>query len=158
VKSLLRCLSVSALALLVLGAVSAEEKKKADDKKPAAFAAVFAFPKAVTLSDDQQKKVEELKKEYTPKLEEMQKKLAGIMTPERQKAQKEALDKAKADGKKGKDLTEAGMAALKLTEAESKQLAETRTAQTKLTDEIKKKKMELLTEEQKKALQPKPKN
>jgi len=155
-RSLLRCLSVSALALLFVPAVRAEEKK--EDKKPAPFANVFTFPKTITLTDDQQKKLDDLKKEYTPKLEELKKATDVIMTPERVKAQKEAIDKAKADGKKGKELTEAGQAALKLTEDETKKLADTKAAQNKLNAEISKKKTDLLTEEQRKALQPKPKD
>jgi len=158
VRSLLRCLPVFAFALVFTLAASAEDKKKADEpKKPAPFANVFTFPKTVTLAADQQKKLDELKKEYTPKLEELKKQQDAILTADRVKAQKEALAKAKADGKKGKELNEAGQAALKLTEAETKQLAESKMAQSKLMGEINKKKMEVLTDEQKKALQPKPK-
>src|SRR4051812_20192696 len=81
VRSLIRLLSVFALAFLVAGTVRAEDKKpvekkpvdkKDEVKKPATpFAGMFAFPKTVTLSEDQQKKLDELKKEYTPKLEEL---------------------------------------------------------------------------------------
>jgi hypothetical protein len=160
VKSLLSCLSACALILSCVVAASADEKKpadkKADDvKKPAPYAAVFSFPKTITLTDDQTKKLEALKTEYTPKLEEFKKQLDVLMTPERLKAQKEAMDKAKADGKKGKELNDAGLAALKLSEAETKQLNEVKAAQGKVMGEINKKKAELLTEEQKKALQPK---
>jgi len=141
-----------------LVSVASAEGKKADDvKKPGAFAGAFSFPKSITLTDDQTKKVDGLKKEYTPQLEEMKKKLDVIMTADRLKAQKEAIDKAKADGKKGKELVEAGQAAIKLSPDETKQLTEIRAGQGKLMGEINKKKMELLTEEQKKALQPKPK-
>jgi hypothetical protein len=157
VKSLLRCLSVAALALGFAVAVSAEEKK-AEDKKAVPFANVFTFPKTITVDADQQKKLDALKTEYTPKLEELKKKMDTILTADRVKAQKEAIDKAKADGKKGKELSEAGQAALKLSEAETKDLAELKTAQGKLMGEINKKKTELLTDEQKKALQPKPKD
>ena len=156
-RSLLRCLSVAALALGFAVAVSAEEKK-AEDKKPTPFATVFTFPKTITVDADQQKKLDALKTEYTPKLEELKKKMDTILTADRVKAQKEAIEKAKADGKKGKELSEAGQAALKLSEAETKDLAELKTAQGKLMGEINKKKTELLTDEQKKALQPKPKD
>jgi hypothetical protein len=154
---MLRCLSVAALALGFAAAVSAEEKK-ADDKKPAPFAAMFAFPKTITLTEDQQKKLDELKKEFTPKFTELKTKVDPIMTADRVKAQKEAVEKAKADGKKGKDVADAGTAALKLTEAETKTLAETKAANAKINAELTKKKMEILTDEQKKALQPKPKD
>ncbi len=152
-KSLLRCLSVSVLTLGFAVAASSEETK-ADEKKPVPFANVFTFPKTITLADDQQKKIDDLKKEYTPKLEELKKKADTILTPDRVKAQKEAIDKAKSDGKKGKELAEAGQAALKLTEAETKDLADTKAAQGKLMAEINKKKTDLLTDEQKKLLKP----
>lgn len=157
-RSLLRCLPVLAVTLVFACTASAEEKKKAEEaKKPAPFANVFTFPKTVTLAADQQKKLDDLKKEYTPRLEELKKQQDAILTADRLKAQKEATDKARADGKKGKDLAEAGQTALKLNAAEAKQLAESRTAQGKLMAEINKKKLEVLTDEQKKALQPKPK-
>jgi hypothetical protein len=153
VKSLLRCLSVSAVALAFYGLSATAAEKKDDKKSP--FANVFTFPKTITLAEDQQKKLDTLAKEYTPKLEEAKKKIDTIITPERAKAQKEAQDKAKADGKKGKEVTEAGIAALKLSDDESKALADARKADGTLRTEIQKKKMELLTDDQKKLLAPK---
>jgi hypothetical protein len=82
VTSLARCLSVFGLALLLAGVVPAEDKpaKKEDKpvKKPAPISAIdqaFAFPKGVKLTEDQEKKIAELKKEYAAKVEEMQKKV-----------------------------------------------------------------------------------
>ena len=157
-RSLLRCLSVAALSLVCTAFANSAEAKKAEEKKAAPFANVFTFPKSITLADDQSKKIADLQKEYTPKLEEAKKNIDVIMTADRVKAQKEAQDKAKADGKKGKEVAEAGTAALKLTEAEAKQLTELKSAQGKLMAEITKKKNELLTDDQKKALLPKPKD
>ena len=157
-RSLHRCLSVAALSLFCSAVAISAEAKKAEEKKAVPFANVFTFPKTITLAEDPKtKKLADLQKEYTPKLEEAKKNVDAILTADRLKAQKEAVDKAKADGKKGKELAEAGTAALKLTEAETKQLAEAKAAQQKLNAEITKKKMELLTDDQKKALAPKPK-
>ena len=156
-----RTLSVFALAFLVAGA-RAEDKKpadKKDDKKPAVtpFANTFTFPKTITLTEEQQKKIDDLKKEYTPKLVDVQKKLDTIETPERKKARAEALKKAKADNIKGKELTKLIDDAVKYTDDEKKQLKDIGAERGKLFSEIQKKKMEVLTDEQKKALQPKPK-
>jgi Spy/CpxP family protein refolding chaperone len=164
VKVLTRCLSVFALAALI-GVVVADEKKpdakkpdakKPDEKKPAPLGQ-FGFPDTVKLSDAQRAKLEALKAEYTPKVEELAKKTSTIMTKERQAAVAEARKKAAADGKKGPELEKAVQAALKLTEAEQAQMKEINASRQKLMAEINKKKAEVLTEEQKKQLQPKPK-
>jgi hypothetical protein len=133
--------------------------KKVENKKAKAtpFANVFTFPKTITLAEDQQKKLDDLKTDYTPKLVEMKKALDVVMTSDRKKALKEAVAKAKADGKKGKELKQAGLDALQLNEDEKKQLAAANLAQKKLMAEINQKKTALLTDEQKKALKPKPK-
>src|SRR6266550_3361340 len=79
VKSLLRTLPVFALAVCLVGFVLAEDKKPAE------------------------KKLDELKTEYQPKLTELAKKVDAITnTPERKKARDEAKKKAIDDGKKGK--------------------------------------------------------
>lgn len=162
-KRLVRCLSALGLALLFAGVVLAEDKKpavKKEDKKPAPLSAVdqaFAFPKQIKLTDDQQKKLDELKKEYASKIEDVQKKLAAIMTPERVKAREEAEKQAKADGKKGKELQAAVQAALKLTDEEKTQMKEIQTARAALAKEIGPKKLAVLTDEQREQLKPKKK-
>src|SRR5207302_4172552 len=94
VKSLLRTLPVFGLAVCLAGFTLAEDKKpgeKKDDKKPVVNAAPFNFPKTITLSEDQQKKLDELKTEYQPKLAELNKKIDAITnTPERKKARADA--------------------------------------------------------------------
>lgn len=137
--------------------VKKEEPKKPDVKKeepkPDPNAALFTFDKRIKADEKQVEALAALKKEYLPQLQELDKKVAGILTADRIKARDEAVKKAKDDGKKGAELAKAGQEALKLTEDESKVLQ----ARNKLRGEVNKKKTELLTEEQKKALQPKPK-
>jgi hypothetical protein len=161
VKSLLRTLPVFALAVCLAGLTLAEDKKpveKKDDKK-VVNTAPFNFPKQITLSDEQQKKLDELKAEYQPKLTELTKKVDAITaTPERKKARQEAEKKAKEDGKKGKELQAAINDANKYTDDEKKDIKDLGAARSKLMGEINKKKNALLTEEQLKSLQPKPKD
>ena len=161
-KSLLRTLPVFALAVCLAGFIVAEDKKpgeKKDDKKPVVNAAPFNFPKQITLSEDQQKKLDELKTEYQPKLAELTKKIDAITnTPERKKARAEAEKKAKDDGKKGKELTTAINEANKYTDDEKKEIKDLGAARYKLMGEINKKKNALLSEEQLKSIQPKPKD
>jgi hypothetical protein len=166
---------VFALAVCLAGLTLAEDKKpveKKEEKKPVVNAPPFAFPKQITLSEDQQKKLDALKAEYQPKLAEYQPKLAEINkkkdaitnTPERKKARSEAEKKAKEDGKKGKERETAIYEANKYTDDEKKEIKELDAARksvadplNKLVAEINKKKNALLTEEQQKSLQPKPK-
>jgi hypothetical protein len=139
--------------------VLAEDKKetKKEEKKPVPFANVFSFPKQIKLTEDQQKKLDQLRTEYTSQLEVNQKKYTAIMTPDRQKAGQEASKQAKADGKKGKELAEAVQAAYKFTDDEKKQLKDIGAERSKLIKEINTKKTALLTDEQKEQLKPKPK-
>ncbi len=158
-KSVLRTLAALAVAVLLAAGARAEDKKEV--KKGAAkpkrdpFAAVFSFPKSITLDDAQKAKVEALRKEYTPKMEAAQAKFEKIMTPERRKAQAEAIKAARAAGKKGRELGEAANAALKLSPEEQAQMKELNQGRIKLFMEIQKKKMELLTPEQREAVRPK---
>jgi len=154
-----RILSVFCLAAL-LGTAQADEKKpdkKAPDKKDP-NAAVFAFPKQIKLDEKQQAKVEELKKEYTPKLNELNDKLAKILTPERVKSASEARKAAAKDGKTKKEQAQAFEEALKLNDDEKAQRKDIQQARKKLQAEILTKKLALLTDEQKEAIKPKPKD
>jgi hypothetical protein len=155
-------LFVFGLALLLAGVVSAQDKKddkKPDPPKPPAFSIVdfvFRFPPQIKLSEEQEKKIAALKKEYGPKFDEIQKKSNKIMTPERQKAASEAAQKAIKEGKKGKEVQEAVEEALNLSKEEKAQLNEINQASLKLFTEAQKKKDEVLTDEQREQLKPKP--
>src|SRR4051794_7367579 len=122
--SVTRTLSVLALALALAGLSWAGQKQ--EEKKPAdPYAKVFSFPKEIKLTDEQAAKLADLKKDYTPKLEEADKKIDAVLTPERKKVSQEATKKAKDEGKKGKEVQEAVNAALKLGD-EEQQLKEAR--------------------------------
>ena len=159
-----RILSVFCLAAL-LGTAQADEtkpdKKGPDTKGPGKKdpnAAVFAFPKQIKLDEKQQARVEELKKEYTPKLNELNDKLAKILTPERVKSASEARKAAAKDGKTKKEQAQAFEEALKLNDDEKAQRKDIEQARKKLQAEIRTKKLALLTDEQKEAIKPKPKD
>lgn|SRR5262249_28832562 len=151
-KLAVRALSVCCLAVL-LGAAPAQDKKS-EKKKPKddPISAAFAMPKKITLDAKQQAKLEELKKEYTPRLKEQYEKLDKILTPEKVKAAEAARDVAAAEGKKKKELQEVYEQALKLTPEEKAQRKEILSALKKLQGEIRTKKIDMLTDEQKEAL------
>jgi hypothetical protein len=133
--------------------------RAADDAKAQAKPSdkAFTFPKQIQLTDEQKAKLEDLKKEYGPKLDEIDTRLAPIMTPERQKAAAEARKKATDDGKKGKEVQEAVLAALNLSAEDQAKYTEATKDRAKLMKEVNAKKMDLLTDDQKAQLKPKDK-
>jgi hypothetical protein len=147
---------VLGVAALLVASGRAEEKKAKAKAVP--YAGLFSFPKnKIELTDQQKEKLEALRKEYTPQLQEIDAKIKKILTPERQKAAEAAVKTAKEAGKKGKELAEARNAALNLSAEEKAQLKELSEPRGKLVKEIVGKKQALLTDEQKAALAPKKK-
>ena len=125
----------------VAPAVAADKKKKT----PVAV----KVPKSIELTADQKTKVEALNKEFGPKLAECRKKAASIITADQKKAKAEAMKKAKADGKKGKELRAAVNAAVAITADQKAQQAECKKATSALQKQIRTQFAALLTDEQK---------
>ncbi len=152
-RNLVRAVVTCGLIITVsTWAIAADAAKEGKGKKKAAAAAgqqVFQIPKEITLSDEQKEKLEAIKKEHGPKLSELTKKLDDSLTAEQKKARKEAMEKAKTDGKKGKDLQEAVIAALNLTDEQKKLRAEIQPELTKLQASVKEQIHGILTDEQK---------
>ena len=123
-------------------AVAADKKKKKVPK-------VVRVPNTIELTADQKTKVEALNKEFGPKLVECRKKQASIITADQKKARAEATKKAKADGKKGKELRAAVNAAVAITADQKTQQAECKKAMGALNKEIRTQFAALLTDEQK---------
>jgi hypothetical protein len=142
-KKTLTILTACVLAVsFVTPAMAADKKEK---KAPTAV----KVPKGIELTADQQTKLDALNKEFGPKLVECRKKAASIITADQKKARTEAMKKAKADGKKGKDLREAANAALAITADQKAKQAETKKAMGALNKEIRTQFAALLTDEQK---------
>ncbi len=116
-----------AIAIFSVAAIDsdAQEKTKGKGKKKAAKGpdAIGKMIAGLDLTEDQQAKVKEIRKEYRPKLAEVQKRRNEIMTPQRRKTEKEARQATKDAGKKGKQVKADIDAALGLSPAESEKLA-----------------------------------
>lgn len=142
------------LAVVVAGTGSAGEAKAKKEKKPKGSPAAGAFnlPASIELTAEQKAKVEELKKEFEPKLTEALAKRAAVLTPDQVKARAEAQKSAKAAGKKGKEAKEAIDAAVTLTPEQKKELADAEKSVGELQKSIRGKLQELLTPEQRAAL------
>ena len=151
-RSLVRAMFVWGLMLSVVAMAGAADEAKGKGKKKEAAAGgqqVFQLPKEITLTDDQTAKREALKKEHSPKLAELAKKLDEGITDDQKKARREAMAKAKADGKKGKEAQADIEAALNLTDEQKKKRAETQPEMAKLQASIKEQIHALLTDDQK---------
>ena len=151
-RGLVRTLSCAGLMIaFTLSAGSADAAKEKGKKKGAEGAAspVFTIPKEITLTADQQAKLDEIKKEKGPKIADLTKKLDSVLTDEQKSARKEAVAKAKTDGKKGKDAAAAVDEALKLTDEQKKHRSELQPELAKLQLSIKEQIHGLLTDDQK---------
>jgi Spy/CpxP family protein refolding chaperone len=141
-KNLLMLVLVLVIAAPLAAAEGDKKKKKKPGKRPAAGARI-QIPKGIELSDEQKEKVAALKKEYGPKVVAARKKMA--LGKDARKARGEALKKAKADGKKGKELRAAVDAAAPLTDEQKAAQAEMQALQKEIRAAV----VALLTDEQK---------
>lgn len=151
-RSLMRAiLSVGLVVVMTLPVTAADAAKEAKGKKKTAGATnpVFAIPKEITLTEEQQAKLDEIKKDQGPKVAELNTKLDSVLTDEQKAARKEANAKVKAEGKKGKEAKAAMDEALKLTDEQKKHRAELQPELAKLQVSIKEQINALLTDEQK---------
>jgi len=139
-----------AAGLIAMTTLSADaQEKKGKKNAGGANNAAFQLPKEITLTTEQQAKLDALKKEHGPKLAELQKKVDEILSSEQVQARKDAVAKAKTEKLEGKARREALESALKLTpEQKTKWDAANKDLQAKTT-EVRGKIAEFLTDEQK---------
>lgn len=154
-KSVMRHLFVLSMAFVIAGIANAQEAKpKPKGKGGAAGRALAAFqlPRTLKLTDEQKTKVNEIKKGMREKAQAAQKKLNELMTPERRKAMAAARKKAREDGVKGKQLQEALVTALKLSDDEKEKYKAAQAEVNKVRMAFRAKVREILDDEQKKLL------
>jgi hypothetical protein len=106
----------------------------------------------LNLTDDQKAKLEEMKKEYDPKVKDATAKVEGVITAEQKKAREDALKEARDAGKRGQEVRDAAQAAMKLTDAQKADMKKFRQVVTDLNKEITDKVNALLTDAQKETL------
>ena len=131
------------LTLIVASTLLSQEAKRQDvrrvqQRRQAAFRQVFTL-RGVEFSEDQRAKVDEIRKKYVPKLEEIQKKQQSIFTEEQA-------------GKEGRELQKAAEAAFTLTDDQKKQLAAIQRERAELAAQIQTELRALLTKEQRNQL------
>jgi hypothetical protein len=129
----------------------AQDNAQRNRQRTDAFQRFFTLPE-IEFSEDQQMKVQEIRKEFVPKLTENQKKWDGVITPEQVQARRDALQKARSEGKEGRELQNAANAAVKLTDEQREQRAAVQKERDELSAQIRTKLIALLTEEQRRAV------
>jgi hypothetical protein len=130
--------------LFLAGPLFAQNERR---QRPDPLQPFFTLP-GIEFSQDQQAKAEEIRKEYSPKIAETQRKWNDVITVEQEEARREAFQKARDAGKQGQELRDAVDAAVKLTDEQQKQQAAIQEERNKLVAEIRTRLISLLTEEQ----------
>jgi Spy/CpxP family protein refolding chaperone len=145
-----RVVLILAVALLMALPVLAQEKKKREGKRGGpGFDPLAMMLRDLNLSDEQKAKVEDVKKEFGPKLAEVRKKMDGVFTEENKKDRAEAEKAAKDAGKSPREVAAAARDAVKLTDEQKTKLAEVRKTMEEVNKDMREKVMSILTPEQK---------
>jgi Spy/CpxP family protein refolding chaperone len=116
-------------------------------------ARIDALVRDLDLTDAQKAKIEELKKEFGPKLKAGQEKQDSILTEEQKKARAEAFRKARESGEGFRNMRETIEKALNLTDAQKKDMEAARKASEELNKALMDKVESVLTPEQKEKLE-----
>jgi hypothetical protein len=144
-----RTVLVLVLVLAVASPLLAKGKKgKGKAKNPSEIAKVLKLLQGLDLTTEQQGKIDALKSEFKPKIGDVKRKLANILTPEQKQAKKDAQKAAKAAGKKGKQARQEIAAAVKLTDQQKTQTADANKELKSLAKDFRSKVMAVLTPEQ----------
>jgi hypothetical protein len=140
------------LTLVLFSRLDAQQEDRQDQTgERSRFPQVFTLP-GIEFNDDQQKRVDELRGKYVPKLTEIQRRRNAVHTPEQRRARREALQTARDAGKRGAELRAAVDAAVNLTEQQQRELATLQQEQRELVAEIQQELRSLLTDEQRREL------
>jgi Spy/CpxP family protein refolding chaperone len=149
---LVRVSLIVAVALLMAGSVLAQEKKEGKRGPRGGGDPIQMLLRGITLTDEQKAKVDDIKKEYAPKLAEAFKKM-DVRTDADKKAAADAEKAAKDAGKSRREIFAAGRDAVKLTDDQKKAQTDARQAMRTLGQEYRGKVMAILTPEQKEQVQ-----
>jgi len=131
------------LLSLAIALVVAEPLFAADKKKPDPAASLLKKLEKAKLTEKQVTKIKELAAKVAERTAAARKR--AVYTPEQMKARKEALAKARAEGKKGKELSAAMNDAAKLTLVQKAAVREIQKAYSAMMKEI----LAMLSDEQK---------
>jgi len=161
-QSLRTCLIVALALLIASPLAAAPDKKGKGGKKPAPSVfdrlarsmekmnALRGAMEKMSLTDEQKGKLSAIRQDSGPKFKEVMEAMDGILTDQQKEARREAIEKATADGKKGRELVNAVEAAMKLTDEQKGKLDAPAKKLQDLLEEVVRKIMGVLTDEQQK--------
>jgi acetyl esterase/lipase len=140
-----------ALSIVVVLGFSAPSLLFAQQAQRDPLAQAFALP-GIELSEAQQAEVAKVREAYTPKLTAVSERLAAVYTREQRQARRQALEKARGEGKSRQEAQAEIDKAVKLSDEQQTKLAALQKEQADLLAEIRGKLRELLTDEQRRQL------
>jgi acetyl esterase len=138
---------------LAIASTVLSQETRAQQRQQAAFQQGFTL-RGVEFTQDQQARVEELRKKYTPQLIEIHRRYGGILTDEQRQAQREAFQSAREAGKQGREAREIVDAAVKLTNEQKEKQSIIQKERNDRFAQIQRELRALLTDEQRKQLRP----
>jgi Spy/CpxP family protein refolding chaperone len=158
VRSVMAVVACLAMAGIL---VAAEGEKPGGRRGPGAggpgrgdaTARIDYLVRGLDLTDAQKAKIEDIKKEFGPKLKAAQEKSDSILTDEQKKARSEVFQKARESREGFQNMRETIEKAMKLTDEQKKKLDEARKVSEELNKALMDKVTEVLTPEQKEKLQ-----
>ena len=106
------------------GPAPAKEKGQEDEAKNPELTGPLGVYRGLDLTADQKSKMSDLMKKYKSKLRSFDHRnaLEGLLTPEQKKARQQAVKEARDAGKDSRDISDAGDAALQLTDQQKTKL------------------------------------
>ena len=116
---------------------------------------IKAAIESMDLSEDQKEKLGKIRDDFEVKKQEIQGKLAELLTEEQKQTAKDALDSARQAGKKGREVYQSLEASLKITDEQKQKMEPIGKELQKLVSDTMKQVVEVLTPEQKETLQKK---
>ena len=136
----------------LLAGASADETKQKKGKQQKAPSVSQRLLDGIELTADQKEKVAAIDKEFAPALMEINKKRSAILTPEQQKAQREATKAAKDAGKSAAETRKAVQEAGNLSADQKEKMAVLQKSQQELNGKVIAALKKVLTPEQQEKL------
>jgi Spy/CpxP family protein refolding chaperone len=142
-------LAVAAILVAPLAAQEGKKKKKKGKKKAQQTAPAFRIPNTIQLDEGQEKKLAELRKQYTPKLQSLNEERQQIVSREKMQEANRARREARQAGKNRREVNDAFVNALGLSDDQKTKWEGLQKKQQELNQEVRGKIAEFLTAEQK---------
>lgn len=107
----------------------------------------------VELTEEQKVQIEKVQDKYRSQLQKNQARFRGVYTPEQRQARREAFEKARKEGKQGRELRTIAEAAVQLTDEQKKEIQDAEKDRNQLLSDMRGEVLKLLTQEQRQQVQ-----